>query len=649
MEDYSSDITLDLRPQGGLGWAPSAQPETTAEAGPAAPEKVKLTEAEAKTIKARLDCAEKYNKKHHQENWERSLELYKGEHFANQQRALRDGAMVVNYVLHTVDTKVASIAFRYPEFTLVPLTSDAQDSTEIGHSALRYEWRTGKVQREARRALKDKEIFGTGITLTGWLFETESGMKMEDGRHPIQGEETDTTPDFMERPMVATQEVRQDRFLAKRINPGCFLVDPECGRVLDEAEFCGYWELRPLSEVKKQPHFKNVRQLKGCSANMRGYFSDSYLALAEDDVPCDLKRVKLFHYYERRRRLHAIFCNEHDKPLYVEKWNWETDIYPFRYLQGPGDEDCFFGMSPTLLIEAPQMELNEARSQLRRHRKMAVPRYQTRTGNLSRQAKEQLKDCVPLGVVETNGDPITQIPQQPIQQEVYQTEGRAVQDMTTLAALDQYQLGRPPSKRTTTTEVEAIQSLGGARAMSDRQQFEEFCAEIALDCLNWLKQYSVKTRELPIYDDNGNIKAFWPDFTGEQIRGQFDIEVFVGSTQQPNNADILEGMAFWTQSFPAFLQSVIQASQVGIDLTELVRESLKAIPGIRNIEKIMSGFKLPGPGQPPGGELPPDMGGSPAGPLPEGQPPMSPGMEQAPPEQGAELPPDLLAALMAAR
>lgn len=617
----------------------------------------RINDAEAKTLKNRLLMAEKYCEKNFKHQWERSLQLYKGEHFRNMQRSLADGAVVVNYLLHTAETKVAGIAFRYPEFTIIPLTEDSQAYTEIAHSALRYEWKMAKVQRESRRVLKDKEIFGTGIIYTGWLFETKDGIRWEEEiRLPAEGEEQDTTQTETEKALrsIPVQEVREDRFFVKRINPGCFLVDPECGRVLEEAEFCGYWELRSLVEVKKNPHWKNTRQIKGTARNLKGYFTEEYLQLSDEDTPYDVRRVKLFHYYERRRRLHVIFCEEHDKPLYVETWNRESDHYPFRYLQGPGDEDTFYGMSPMLLIEAPQMELNEARSQLRRHRRMAVPRYQTRTGNLSRQGKEQIKDCIPLGVVETNGDPITPIQPLTIQPEVYQTEGRATQDMQVLAALDQYQLGRPPSKRITTTEVEAIQSIGGARSQSDRQDFEQFCSEIALDCLNYLKQFSVKTRELPIYDVEGNIKEYWPDFSGDQIKGQYDIDVHVGSTSVPRSADILEGMAFWTQSFPPFLQAAVQAAQLGIDLTELVRETIRVIPGIRNVSKIMAGFDLSKimeqaqmQGQ-PGMEIPEEG-------MPGDEEDLG-GMEEIPPEmmgeeipQEGEIPPDLLAALMATR
>lgn len=597
----------------------------------------KLTDSDARNLKNRVQLAERYVEKEQRDKWDRALQLYKGEHFKDLTRARQDNAVVVNYLLHVAETKVCSIAFRYPEFTVLPLTAESRKYVDIANSALRYEWRMSKVQREARRALKDKEIFGTGVVYNGWLFETQDGMRIEDGRQPVEGEDKDKTPDpdaaDEGTTPIPVEEVRTDRFYCKRISPMCFLVDPECGRILDDAEYCGYWELRPLTEVKKNPHFKNTKNLKGTTANLQNYFTGAYRNLAVDDVPSDVKRVKLYHYYERNRRLHVIFCDEHDKPLYIGNWNWETDSYPFRVLQAPGDEDIFFGMSPLLMVEAPQMEMNEARSQLRRHRRMSVPHFWTRTGNMTRQAREQIKSCIPLGIVETNGDPINAIPRLDIQPEVYQTEQRALQDIQTISATDQYQMGRPPTKRATEGEVHAIQSLGGARSQDDRQGFEEFCAEIALDCLNWLRQYSTKTRTLPIYDTEGNIRNYFPDFTGDQIKGEFDIEVFVNSTTAPNNADILQGMAFWTQSFPPFLQSVLIAAQNGIDLTDLVRETLKVIPGIRNVDKIMDGFHLPiaPPNTPPGAS----PGGSPGAP-PGGPPGMPPGI-QGPP--GAGLPP----------
>src|SRR5207253_3776252 len=99
-------------------------------------------------------------------------------------------------------------------------------------------------------------------------------------------------------------------------------------------------------------------------------------AETQDKIPADVKRVKLYHYYEKARRLHVVMCDEHDKPLMEESWSWQWDRYPFRVRQNVGDTDQFWGIPGPLLIEHQQKELNEARSQLSDHRRRFVPKFQ---------------------------------------------------------------------------------------------------------------------------------------------------------------------------------------------------------------------------------------------------------------------------------
>jgi hypothetical protein len=232
---------------------------------------------------------------------------------------------------------------------------------------------------------------------------------------------------------------------------------------------------------------------------------------------------------------------------------------------------------------------------------------------------KQLQSADPNVVVEHNGSvpaAIVPIPMQPPQPALFQTEQVILSDFQTLAATNQYQFGNAPTKRTPTAEVEAIQSQGGARSKADQQDFEEFCANIAKDCLKWLQMYSVKTRSIPIYEDG--VAQGFIDFTRDQIQGEYDIEVFVGSTTAPNDADRIQSIGFFMQSMMPLLQMLVPAQQAGLNLLPLVKQLLKSLPDIENVEEILKGMQpmpmLPGMGvSPPGGEVPPGAGGAMAG------------------------------------
>jgi hypothetical protein len=617
-----------------------------------------LAPKELQAIKRRLRLAENHNKKNLKEKFERAIRLFTGDHYEDSANPSNRSRIVVNYCLHVEETKVHSVAFRYPEFVLKPHSPEAAGYEDLAKAAIQCEWRHGKVQAEMKKGWKDREIYGTGIVYTGWLFTTDDGARMEDGRRMTDADQSqDTTPNPSDAwGMVPAQTVREDHFLAKRIYPGNFLVSPEAGCDLEEADYCGYVEVRSLEEVKANPRFKNTKQLKGSTNNLRQWFDAEMVkeycsedAESQDKVPADIKRVKLSHYFEKSRRLHLVMCDEHEKPLLEEAWSWEHDRYPFRVRQNVGDTDEFWGIPGPLLIEHQQKELNEARSQLSDHRRRAVPKYSAMIGTLSTAAQDVLKSADSGEVVfhtSSEQDPVRPIPPLQLQPEVYNTETQVVADIQTIMGISQYEVGQAPTKRITGAEVDAIQQRGGARAKNDLQEFETWCAEVATDCLAWMKMYSVKTRQIPIYDMEGTFQQ-WRDFSREEIRGEYDIEVYANSTTPPSNEDNIQAIGFLVQSLNPLIQLALPAQQLGMDLLPLIRQLLKSIPDIRNVDKIL-------PPVPPMGAMAPPMaggmgvqpdpglagGGDMAGAVP-GQVPFAPVDDR-------KLPPDLLALLQGA-
>jgi hypothetical protein len=594
----------------------------------------KLTEKQARTIKTRFEMGMRHNERTYKEPFTRSLKLYSGEHYSSHRQLSQQARVVVNYTLHVVETRVNAAAFRYPRFVITPQTPLGEGTEPVTQAAIKYYWRKGLIQDELRRIKRDAEIYGLGVVWEGWKFETDDGVTVDDG-------------DESDKP----RKVREDRFFVRRIFPGNFVLSPECGRTLAEAQWCGFWELRPLDEIKKNPHFQNTRQIVGSEESLKSFLPRDFQKKdSPEDFPDDVKRVKLYHYFEAARQIHVIMCDEHDKVIYAEEWSWDTGRYPFRYLQGPGDEDTFVGQSMVLAIEHPQRELNEARSQLSNHRRMAVPKFQCGTGTLSDRAKNTLKSYDPLAIVETDREePNSVVPIEipPIQPEVYKTEEVVLSDIQRLAALGQYEMGNAPTKRTPTAEVNLISQQGGARSQNDVQAFEQLCADVAVDLVAWLKKFAVKTIALPIYPKGTNTR-FWRPFSREEIRGEYDIEVAANSTAPPNDADTLQSIGFFIQSVNPLLQMLPVAGQMGVNLFPLLRQVLKALPDIEDVDEILQGLNPSAPnpmGSGPAGGLAPN-------PLAPGTPPaavMGPGGGAplaAPPAQA--VPPELLAALAAA-
>lgn len=596
-----------------LGFEEGPAPQEE-EAGPS------LSEAEAKRLKQRLKVSEKFKEKVFKPHYDTSSRLERGIHWPEgKSGSSEESRVIVNMVYPIVATKVATVGFRHPEFNLTPVTMQSAGRAQLATAAMRYEWKIAKVQREAVRALHDKEVFKFGVCMTGWEYKTHGGVNRKDGRP----DEDEAAIDFeamarevSETGSPAAEEVDPDpicdQFYCRRISPWNFLIDPEGDWVLDNHEFCGYVEFVPVQQLKGDKRLKNTQDLKGNSKGLMSFLDDDLQKREEQDHPTDIKRVKVFHYFEKGRQLYAMFCEEHDKPLLVQKWSWEHGRYPFRVIHAMGDEDCWYGTTPVELVQSQQEELNVTRTMLRNHIRRFTRKYSVSRGMLDRVAKQQLKSAIDGAIVEHNGGPdariINPIDHAPIPAEIYKTDEWVIRDMRFMTGLDEYDTNTVGKTRRTAAEVSQIRQAGGNRAQQDAQLFEQFCAEIGEDLLDLLMQYSQKARSIPVYGPNENITE-WSNFTADDIEGEYLVDVYIGSTQPKNSFEMQQTYAWLLQTLGPMAQMPDpMTGQPMVNMKALVKGLLSNFPEIKNMDEILNTAPPPmQPGMVPG--------------MPMGQPP----------------------------
>lgn len=565
-------------------------------------------------------------------NLDRALRLYRGEHFEDQGKAAGYDRVVVNYLYPTVETKVAALALQYPEFFLVPLRADFEGQTPLVREVLQYTFKRGRHFAEAKRALRDKEIGGIGVTITGWLLveqdeRGETQTEYQGARPLVEDEPPDPTPNEGSglsalgsgregaMPTLPSWRVRESRPYAARICPRDFWVAPETGSVLDESMWCGYSERVPLEAVKNNRRYRNKGKIEGTTDSLVDL--DVELRDKSENTPDDCKRVLLHHYYEKTRRVHVVFAEEEEKALLVEAWPQPFDRYPFNVLRVPDEEDRFFPTPPLLRLEHPQREINQARTLLALHQRQSNRKYQ-RVGKMSEANKRQFRSSTMLGLIELeDNNMITEVPHAPIQPEIFQSMEAAQQDIQVFSALNEYESFAPPSKRLTQTEVAAIQAAGGARASEARGEFERFLSEIARDTLAWMQQYSVATQQFPVFASSGQIKQFG-HYTREEIQGEYLVDVYAGSTTAPNKKSFQETFAWMMQSLPNVVQAIMAGQQAGLNIKYLVEQFFRSVPEIRDVEKVFqpdptAGPAMMAPGAAGGAPMLPGMDGSAGG------------------------------------
>ena len=548
-----------------------------------------MRRSESKDVKNRISVARRLSEEVSQKERRRALDYYSGDHWGQGDAAPVDW-VTVNYLYPIVETKVAAIAFRNPDFTLRPMTEEAKESEETVRALLSYTFRKAKFLREARRIFRDYQIGGLGIGLTGWKQEWGAVGKprlvTEVGRAVPLGEPLDPTPNVGEFPLP-NAPLRNETPFVKRICPKDFFISPETGGDEEEAAYMGYTERVPLAYVKNHPRYKNTGRITGTTENLKDLFDDELrLQESRGETPQDLLRVTLHHYFDRPKLQYWVMCEETPDPLLVADWPYPyQDRYPFRIMRAADDEDRFYPKPTLLRYEHPQREINQSRSILARHQRQSVRKLQY-NGRLSKANERQLSSDGALGIVQLEGQElIREVPHASVQPEIFRSEEAAKSDLQLLAAMNAYEAFNEPGKRVTTAEVQAIAAAGGARAKAEQESFEAWVSAVGADTLAYLQQYSVATRQIPVFE-GGKVTAF-RDFTLEEIQGEYWVDIFVGSTMVPNRQQLSEQLGLIMQSTPNWVQGVMAADQAGMNFRLLLRSILDGIPEIKDANQIV--------------------------------------------------------------
>lgn len=596
---------------------------------PAPAKGVRLKRGEAETLKKRMKVAIKYRDTKFMPWYKEVMRMQRGEHYADAQ----DHQVVVNMMPHVIETQVYSTTFNHGDLIAQPKDQIGAENLDVAQHATDCEMKQAHALRENRRAYKDSRMFNFGLVYTGWRWRTED-VDYTDGRQQVEGEEPE--PEAVLRaveegrelpPPVPRAKVLDDNFYVKRIDPRLWLISPESSWVMEDVPWCGMIEYVDVADVKADPRYKNTAQLKGSCEHLEGYLGDDEKE-AQSELHTDLRRVELWHYYERKRRLHVVFAKESEKPLLVEKWHWEHDQYPFVPVFAEPGEDGWYQIPPPLVWKHCQQEINNFHTQLAIHIRRFVRKYVAREQDFTEANKRKIMSGVDGTVIETKAQnaagALVPVVDAQLSPDLYNSERSAMEYLGRISALDQYSLGRPPTKRLTQDEAQSIAGAGGARQQAARAAFEELTAKVAEHCLALNQQYAMRTRSYPVYVD-GKI-AQWKDWTAEEIRGQYQFEVYVGSTELKNKASIAEEMGFLIQALQPFFAPDPQTGQMVADPKPLLRQLLAAVPEIKDVAAIIP-MDQEMPPAPPGME-----GGNPldqlaammGGPAPPGMEEMGP-------------------------
>lgn len=577
------------------------------------------------------------------DTWRRLGDLYRGQHYDHYSEEDR---LIVNIGFSTINVIAPNVAINYPKITVNAVKPDDAPQAIIAEAVVNYWMRKYRIREEFRLSVKDSLIFGHGWVKVGYRFIEEEKVGSEEDISDPNQQSGETTTSLV---------VVEDRPFVERVSVFDMFVDPDATTMRD-ARWVAQRIRRPIGEIKSDKRYnKSAREQVQSLAYSK--WSDHSANKKVNDKSQGY--AEIWEYYDISRNLMCVFAEGCDSFLIKPTKMPYPFGHPFVMLRDYDVPDFFYPIGELEAIEPLQRELNETRSQMLNHRKRYSRKYlykESAFDNAGRNALEDDTDntLVPVVSDEPLSGVVAPFPAVINPPEFYEQSAMIIGDIDRISGVSEIQRGGTSEIRRTATEAGLIADASNARTADKLAMVELSLGEVARRLIMLAQQFMTGEQVARIIGKDG--KAYWITFDRDYIAGEFDFEVFAGSTQPVNES-------FRRQSAMQLMDAMAPFASSGvIDMQKLAAHVLQNGFGIRNPEQFMAPPPEAAPppqepevvpaeqGMPP---MPPEMAGMPPQ-MP--MPPMPMGPEAAmggapmPPMGGpmdpSQLPPEVLAALL---
>ncbi|KKL13089.1 hypothetical protein LCGC14_2529260, partial [marine sediment metagenome] len=324
------------------------------------------TVKELEKWKMRINLGENFRKeKGRASTWKKLWKYYRNE-FPNMANIIP-----VNITFGIGRSMLPQVYFRTPSVSIRARKPQFQENVALIEAIDNLLLKKLRIKEQMKLLLTDVYITGIGVLKFGY----------DSLYHGVVPEELDQLS-FFESQMEGTplegvvKELRDDDDTieyhdlvaeempwALRWDPTSFIVEPGV-RDLDSAQWCGFYSLRPVEDVKKDPAYDNTKDIQGTrthrGVDRRNYFGPRAKHLDKRDPQIEL--VELFEIYDLREQRMYVYGKDHDKWLRNEKWDIPMDGFPCEVLYFNKTGDDFYPVSDAQYILTQQDELNDLRT-----------------------------------------------------------------------------------------------------------------------------------------------------------------------------------------------------------------------------------------------------------------------------------------------
>lgn len=507
---------------------------------------------------------------------------------------------VDNVIFSNIKSTMPSINFRDPKIFTRPrrkpyrLKGGAFFDTIAGSVVLEimlnYYYRELEIKREVNRALLDALVGHRGIIFIGYSSETE-----------IVNSEKDKEGELDE----VNELIKSDSPFTMRIKPEDFRMDPEAedgwGR---DARWIAIKDIKPLDKIKDNPDFINTKDLKPNytidTSFKRGQLTKTTGEGEEIEGKKVWDRVEFWTIWDKERNKIISVVDNHDKAIQYKDW-------PIDYKGGFPTEILFFNDNPDdslpiadLEIYADsQDELNRIRSlQLSHIKRISQRRYLMQEDKITPDEQRKLENGGDGTIIKVSSGSVVgalePLKDATISQDIYMVAKLLKESIREESGVAIFEKGGA-QKFDTATEPALIQQGVASRRSERVTLVEDFIIRI-IRKLALILQQTLRKKDIPLTEEqfkqaneftpslvekiggsNADILLPWLTASKEDIAGEYDFEIEIGSTKPINEQTRRQDAMFLLQAF---------GQDPLINQFELRKKALEAFD-IKEIEKLL--------------------------------------------------------------
>lgn len=461
-----------------------------------------------------LQAGIKFRKKYAREQkWDMWRSFYRGE--------WQDNVLPVNLFFMMTRMVVPRVYFRNPSVSVVPAKPGdlnmafAQLQERVDNKLLVKL----KVKQQMKKLVQDAFMFGTGVGKLGYGAQFTPTPDVEGGTgQPYKGKHGER--------VEYHSNIYPDHPWFLRIPPGNFIV-PSGAANGDDCMWKAQWVRRPLADVKKDPRFINTSDL---TATSQQTIDD--VPKPEPDIPKPIEMIDLYEIKDAKFGRVFIISPISSKVLYEGKDELQSERSLGYYeLIFNDDDEVFWGVPDSQILEPHQLEINEIRTQEMKHRRLAIARILAKVGAIApdEAAKMLTEDVAPI--VWTLEDPriaTHELQTVHIPPDLERAKLEVLNDVRESLGFSRNQAGEYASRGRsgvpTATEAKIVQIASEIRVDERRDMVADMLVDVVTDWHRLVHTYWGEEQIIDIVGPGG--VKLWIAFSGKMLKaGSYETRI----------------------------------------------------------------------------------------------------------------------------